>query len=68
MRCVTLLTLVVLIALVPLHAEDADEVREKGITALKDSQTNPRAIVEAARFFVKAAALYGEAGNEEKKR
>ncbi len=66
MRCVTLLTLVVLIAHVTLHAEDADEVREKGITALKDSQTNPRAIVDAARFFVKAAALYGEAGNEEK--
>ncbi len=67
MRCVTLLTLVVLIAhTVTLHAEDADEVREKGIAALKDSQTNPRAIVDAARFFVRAAALYGEAGNEEK--
>ncbi len=66
MRYVTLLTLVVLIAHFTLHAEDADEVREKGIAALKDSQTNPRAIVEAARFFVKAAALYGDAGNEEK--
>ncbi len=67
MRCVTLLTLVVLIAhTVTMHAEDADEVREKGIAALKDSQTNPRAIVDAARFFVRAAALYGEAGNEEK--
>ena len=67
MRCVNLLTLVLLI-LCPfiLHAEDADEVREKGIAALKDSQTNPHAIVEAARHFVKAAALYGDAGNEEK--
>ena len=67
MRCVTLLTLVLLIAYpFTLHAEDADEVREKGITALKDSQTNPRAIVEAARLFVRAGALYGDAGNEEK--
>ena len=67
MRCVPLLTLLLLIAQpFTLHAEDADEAREKGIAALKDSQTNPHAIVEAARFFVKAAALYGDAGNEEK--
>ena len=67
MRCVTLLTLAVLIAHnFALHAEDADEVREKGIAALKESQTNPRAIVDAARFFVKAGALYGDAGDEEK--
>ena len=36
MRCATLLTLVVLIAhTVTLHAEDADEVREKGIAATR---------------------------------
>ena len=67
MRRVTQLALILLIAhAVTLHAEDADEVREKGIAALKDAQTNPHAIVEAARLFVKAAALYGDAGNEEK--
>ena len=67
MRCVTLLTLIMLIAHpFILHAEDADEVREKGIAALKDSQTNPRAIVDAARLFVRAGALYGDAGDEEK--
>jgi hypothetical protein len=47
-------------------AEDADALREKGIAALKDSQANPRAIVDAARFFVKAGELYGAAGNDEK--
>ena len=58
MRCVTLLTLILLLAhTFTLPAEDADEVREKGIAALKDSQTNPRAIVDAARFFVKAGVL-----------
>jgi hypothetical protein len=44
--------------------EDADTARENGIAALKDSQTNPRAIVEAARSFVKAASLYNDAGDE----
>ncbi len=54
-------------ALTPhLFAEDADEVRERGVTALKESQANPRAIVDAARFFVKAGELYNTAGNEEK--
>ena len=67
MRCVPLLTLILLIAHpFTLRAEDADEVREKGIAALKDSQTNPRAIVDAARLFVRAGALYGDAGDEEK--
>ena len=67
MRRVTLLALILLVAhTFTLHAEDADEVREKGIAALKESQTDPHAIVEAARLFVKAGALYGEAGNEEK--
>ena len=47
-------------------AEEADDFREKGIAALKESQVNPRAIVEAARHFVKAADLYNAAGNEEK--
>ncbi|MEI6236811.1 MAG: hypothetical protein WCT04_27440, partial [Planctomycetota bacterium] len=47
-------------------AEEADYVREKGIAVLKESQTNPRAIVEAARLFIKAAELYNAAGNEEK--
>ena len=49
-----------------LCAQDADELREKGIAALKESQANPRAIVEAARAFVKAEALYVQAGNDEK--
>ncbi len=47
-------------------AEEADDLREKGIAALKESQANPRAIVEAARCFVKAGELYNAAGNEEK--
>ena len=67
MRCVTLLTLAILIAhAFTLYAEDADEVREKGIAALKESQNNPRAIVDAARLFVRAGAMYGNAGDEEK--
>ena len=49
-----------------LYAQDADELREKGVAALKESQSNPRAIVEAARSFVKASELYVVAGNEEK--
>ena len=49
-----------------LLAEDVDEVRGKGIEALKASQVNPRAIVAAARFFVKASAMYSDAGNDEK--
>ena len=48
------------------NAEDAAEFREKGIAALKDSQQHPRAIVEAARAFVKASELYVTAGDEEK--
>jgi hypothetical protein len=48
------------------RAEDAEEFRAKGIAALKESQTNPRAIVDAARHFVNAAELYGAAGDEAK--
>lgn len=59
------LAIVALITVAP-RAEDAGELREKGIAALKESQANPRAIVEAARNFAKAAAAYGAAGNEEK--
>jgi len=48
-----------------LAAEEVAEIREKGIRALKESETNPRAIVEAARAFLKAADLYTAAGNDE---
>jgi len=48
------------------YAGEADDIREKGIAALKDSQTNPRVIVEAARAFVKAAELYAASGDDEK--
>jgi len=44
-------------------AEDADDLHQEGIAALKDSQTNPAAIVMAARCFAKASALY-EAGGK----
>jgi len=46
-------------------AEDVAEIREKGIRALKESESNPRSIVEAARAFLKAADLYTAAGNDE---
>jgi len=48
------------------HASEADDMREKGIAALKDSQTNQRVIVDAARSFVKASELYAAAGDDEK--
>ncbi len=48
-----------------IFAEDAAELREKGIQALKDSQANPRKIVDAARFFAKAAAMFSDGANEE---
>jgi len=47
-------------------AEEADQMRELGIAALKESQANPRQIVDAARAFVKASELYAAAGNDEK--
>ena len=47
-----------------LWAEDAAEERQKGIQALKESQTNPRAIVEAARCFAKAAESFANSGDE----
>jgi hypothetical protein len=47
-------------------AEDASEFRERGIAAMKASQTDPRAIVEAARAFAKAADLYVAAKDDEK--
>ena len=63
LACFILITLLITAVC---HAEDAEEMREKGIAALKESQANPRAIVEAARAFVKASELYVTAGNEEK--
>ncbi len=46
-------------------AEDPAVLRQEGITALKDSQTNPDAIVLAARCFAKASALYEASGKPE---
>ena len=66
MRLTLVLALLSFLIAPVLRAEDADEVRERGIAALKDSQTNPRAIVDAVRLFVKAAELYSAAGDEEK--
>jgi len=67
MRLITIIIFILFALLGPVVlAEDADEVRERGIAALKDSQSNPRAIVEAARLFVKAGELYSTAGDEEK--
>ncbi len=48
------------------HAEEAEELQQKGIDALNDSQTNPRAIVDAARNFARAAQAFAKAGKEEK--
>lgn len=42
--------------------ESAADLHKKGIEALKDSQTNPTAIVTAARCFAKASALYESSG------
>ncbi|HLX64882.1 MAG TPA: hypothetical protein VKX17_26660 [Planctomycetota bacterium] len=47
-----------------IRGEDADQLRETGIAALKDSETNPHSIVLAARCFAKAAVLYSAAKNE----
>ncbi|MEI6234487.1 MAG: LamG-like jellyroll fold domain-containing protein [Planctomycetota bacterium] len=47
-------------------AEDAETERTQGIVALKESQTNPRAIVVAARHFAKASDLFVTAGNDDK--
>src|SRR6185295_14122789 len=47
-------------------AEDATEWRAHGIQALNESQSNPGKIVDAARYFVKAEALYAQAGDEER--
>ncbi len=66
MRSILIFALFTVLVASALHAEDADEVRDRGISALKESQTNPRAIVDAARLFVKAGELYNTAGNEEK--
>lgn len=49
-----------------IYAEDAGALRERGIAALKESQNNPRAIVEAARCFAKAAEMFLAANDEEK--
>lgn len=66
MRCFALPFLIVLISQAPtVLAENADEAREKGIQALKDSEASPHAIMEAARSFVKASELYTAAGKEE---
>lgn len=46
-------------------AEDAAELHQNGIAALKDSQTNPNAIVAVARCFAKASALYEASGKTE---
>src|SRR5438874_1943714 len=48
-----------------LRGQDAADYRKLGLEALKESQTNPRTIVEAARNFAKAAALYEAQGKED---
>ncbi len=45
-------------------AEDAVELHKKGVEALKESQSNPGAIVTAARYFAQALALYEAQKNE----
>jgi len=45
-------------------AGDASELREKGIQALKQSETDAHAIVDAARSFAKAALAYSDAGDD----
>ena len=47
-------------------AEDAEAERSLGINSLKESQTNPGAIVSAARHFAKASDLFATAGNDDK--
>ena len=47
-------------------AEDADDWRTKGISTLKLSQSDPSALVDAARNFAKAGELYSAAGDQEK--
>ena len=61
-----ILSLCFFLLITNLLAEEADDFRAQGIAALKDSQSRPHAIVDAARHFVKAAELYTAAGNEEK--
>lgn len=47
-----------------LHAAEADALREKGIAALKESQTKPRALTEAAKICAQAAQSYAVTGQE----
>lgn len=47
-------------------ADDAAIEREKGIAALKDSQTRAGAIVDAARHFAKASELFMKAPDDAK--
>ncbi len=60
--------LLILIVLCDVRAgeEAASGFQEKGFQALKESQTEPRAIVNAARAFAKASELYEAEGNSDK--
>lgn len=60
-----LIAVFVLVA-VSTYSEDAAEMQQKGIAALKESQTNPRAIVDAARSFARASAAYEGDGDTDK--
>ncbi len=60
--CIAIAALLLLAFVV--RADDAADLHKKGIEALKESQTNPEAIVTAARYFAQAAALYEAQKNE----
>src|ERR1700704_4716183 len=66
-RCaLPILTLCALFTPALARSEDASEYERKGISALKESQSDPRIIVEAARDFALAAAAYEKAGDTNK--
>jgi len=54
----------ILLTISAFSAEDAAYFHQRGIQALKESQTNPKAILEAARSFAKAQVLYCKAADE----
>lgn len=58
------LALFIALAASAFAADDAPTLHKKGIEALKESQSNPEAIVTAARYFAQAAAQYEAQKNE----
>lgn len=64
MKTMALLCLVFALSLPA--AEEADEVFQKGLEALKSSESDQNAVVEAAKLLTKAANMYEKQGDDAK--